>query len=121
MLVVEAEFAAPLRQIERPGNTLSPTLRSFWDTGDVASLTKNSPARTTGSMVSVIGHVTADELKRYLTATETANGFANRYLFAAVRRSKELPFGGGDVDMRSIVERLRPLLMGSPGLISRFV
>ncbi len=31
---------------------------------------------------------------RYLNATEMANGFANRFLFVCVRRSKELPFGG---------------------------
>ena len=30
---------------------------------------------------------------RYLTATELANGFANRYLLIAVQRSKLLPFG----------------------------
>ena len=34
------------------------------------------------------------ELLRYLTATELANGFANRFLLVAVQRSKLLPFGG---------------------------
>jgi hypothetical protein len=38
--------------------------------------------------------VTKDELRRYLDRTEAANGFANRFLWACVRRSKCLPEGG---------------------------
>ena len=38
--------------------------------------------------------ITRAELLRYLTATELANGFANRFLLVAVKRSKLLPFGG---------------------------
>ena len=94
LLVVEAEFANVLRQFERTGNTLSATLRSLWDRGNVRSLTKNSPAKTTGAHVGVIGHVTQDELTRYLDRTEMANGFANRLLFGCVKRSQQLPFGG---------------------------
>lgn len=94
LLVVEPEFANVLRQNERQGNTLSALLRQAWETGDLRSLTKNSPARATGAHVSVIGHITADELHRYLTATETANGFGNRFLWFLVRRSKFLPDGG---------------------------
>src|SRR5206468_4028956 len=44
-----------------------------------------------------IGHVTADELRAELTATDKANGFANRFLFIAARRSKVLPFGGTQI------------------------
>ena len=94
LLVVEAEFANVLRQFERLGNNLSATLRSLWDRGDVRSLTKNSPAKTTGAHVCVIGHITQDELLRYLDRTELANGFANRLLLACVKRSQRLPFGG---------------------------
>jgi hypothetical protein len=106
LLVLEPEFASPLRHMERVGNTLSGTLRCLWDRGDVRALTKNSPARTTGSIVSIVGHVTVEELKRYLTSTEMANGLANRFLFACVRRSKELPFGGAAVDHGDLAERV---------------
>lgn len=41
-----------------------------------------------------MGHVTADELRCELTYTDVANGFANRFLFLCVQRSKCLPFGG---------------------------
>jgi hypothetical protein len=42
----------------------------------------------------LIGHITADELRRYLTETETANGSGNRHLWVCTSRSKLLPEGG---------------------------
>src|SRR5262249_3048920 len=48
----------------------------------------------TGAHVSLVGHITFDELRRYLTQTESANGFGNRHLFACTDRSKLLPEGG---------------------------
>jgi hypothetical protein len=106
LMIAEGEFATALRQVERPGNTLSAILRMFWDTGDVRSLTKNSPARTTGAQLSTIGHITLDELRRYLTRTEMGNGFANRFIFACVRRSKELPFGGPGFDPIALADQI---------------
>ena len=70
------------------------------------ALTKNSRAEATGAHVSIIGHITRDELRRYLDATERANGFGNRFLWVCVRRSKELPDGGGPVDMGKLGDRL---------------
>jgi Bifunctional DNA primase/polymerase, N-terminal/Protein of unknown function (DUF3987) len=110
LFVVENEFASPLRHFERQGNTLSSTLRALWDSGRFASLTKNSPARTTGAMVTVVGHITKDELGRYLTRTEMGNGLANRFIFVCVRRSQLLPFGGGDVDLDPLMRRLSDVL-----------
>jgi len=71
-------------------------------------LTKNSPAVATGAHISAIGHITRDELRRFLTATEAANGFGNRFLWICVRRSKVLPEGGTfhEVDIRDLVRRL---------------
>jgi phage/plasmid primase-like uncharacterized protein len=94
LLVTESEFAGALRVMQRQGNTLSKTVRELWDRPDARTMTKTSPARTTGSCVSIIGHITAPELRTYLDRTEMANGFGNRFLYAGVRRSKLLPFGG---------------------------
>lgn len=94
LMVVEGEFAQVLKVMRREGNTLSPVLRRAWDDGDLRTLTKASPAVATGAHISVIGHITRAELLRLLSETESANGFANRFIFLAVRRSKHLPFGG---------------------------
>ena len=94
LVVVEAEFASTLRVLARDGNILSAIIRTAWDSGSLSALTKNSPARATGAHVSIIGHVTRQELLRYLTSTEAGNGFGNRFLWVCVRRSKCLPEGG---------------------------
>ena len=86
LAVAEGEFANVLKVMAREGNTLSPVLRSAWDYGNLRSMTKNSEARATGAHISIIGHITKDELRRLLTETEQANGFGNRFLWLAVRR-----------------------------------
>ncbi len=97
-LVFEGEFGLPLTNMARDGNTLSVSIRQAWDTGDLRAMTKNSPARATDAHVSIVGHITRDELLRKLNSTEMANGFANRILWACTTRSKELPEGGNLTD-----------------------
>jgi hypothetical protein len=94
LLVVEPEYSLVLRVASREGNTLSELLRRAWDGNDLRTLTKNSPLVATGPLITVLGHITADELRRELTETAQINGFANRHLFVCVRRSKLLPDGG---------------------------
>jgi hypothetical protein len=108
LLVLEAEFASVLKMTARDGNTLSPVVRNAWDGKALQALTKNSPARASGAHISIVGHITADELVRLLTATEAANGFLNRFLLFAVRRSKLLPEGGSidQIEWAPILSRL---------------
>jgi Protein of unknown function (DUF3987) len=94
LLVLEGEFAQALKVMARPGNTLSPAMRNLWDHGKAGSLTKNDRTKCTDAHVSIIGHIVRDELRREMTATEMANGFANRFLFVCAKRSKMLPEGG---------------------------
>jgi hypothetical protein len=108
LLVIESELASTLRVMGRDGNTLSALMRNAWDRGDLQTLAKNAPATATGAHVSIIGHITRDELLRNLDATETANGFANRFLWICVRRSKALPDGGNlrDSDLEPIATQI---------------
>src|SRR5215213_1663493 len=112
LMVLEAELAGVLKVMSREGNTLSPVIRQAWDDGALQTLTKNSPMKATEAHVSIIGHITKSEILRYLTETEAANGFANRFIWLLVRRSKELPFGGEwhKVDAASLVRRLSSAL-----------
>jgi hypothetical protein len=98
LLIAEAEFANALAVMERPGNNLSSVVRSAWDGLPLSTLTKNSPLKATGAHISIVGHITAAELGRRLNRSEVANGFANRFLFLCVRRSKLLPHGGSISD-----------------------
>ena len=94
LMVVQDEFASVLRIMTRDGNNLSPILRSAWDGGTLRTLVKNNPLRATGAHISLIGHITRLELLKYLSETESHNGFANRLLWTCVKRSKCLPEGG---------------------------
>jgi hypothetical protein len=94
LLILEPEFANVFKVAGREGNTLSPIIRLAWDSGNLQSLAKNSPAKATGAHISIVGHITDDELRRNIDETEKANGFANRFQWFCVRRSKYLPEGG---------------------------
>jgi hypothetical protein len=94
LMITEAEFAGALAVMERHGNTLSSIIRSAWDGGRLGTITKNSSLTATGAHISIVGHITEAELRTNLTRTDMASGLANRFLFACVRRSKLLPFGG---------------------------
>jgi len=94
LMAVEGELASQLKVMAREGNTLSAAIRQAWDDHRLRTMTKNNPTRATGAHISIIGHITKAEFLRHLSNTEAANGFANRFLWIMVRRSKELPFGG---------------------------
>jgi hypothetical protein len=104
LLAVETEFASTLRVMGRDGNTLSALIRQAWDSGHLRVLTRHNPLTATGAHVSIIGHVTRDELLTELTRTDAANGFGNRFLWVCARRSRELPDGA----------------VGDPAILSQF-
>jgi Protein of unknown function (DUF3987) len=112
LFVLEPELASVLKVMAREGNTLSPVIRQGWDDGRLQVMTRNNPIKATDAHFSVVGHITKVELLRHLTETEAANGFANRFLWLMVRRSKKLPFGGEwhKVDKTPLVERLAEAL-----------
>lgn len=106
--VYEPEFASVLRIVGRDGNTLSAVVRNAWDTGNLRTLTRNSPLRATVAHISILGHITKDELLHYLDRTEIGNGFANRFIWLCVKRSRVLPEGGAleGVNLSPIVKGL---------------
>lgn len=105
--VVEPEFARVLRAMAREGNTLSSVVRQAWDSDQLKIMTK-TPIKASEAHISIVGHITKDELLKNLDETETANGFANRFLWVYIRRSKYLPEGGNlqDSQLNPLVEKL---------------
>jgi hypothetical protein len=99
LLVYESEYGSVLRVCKRETSTLSTTIRSAWDTGELRTLSKNSPARATGAHVSILGSITKEELTKALLEVESFSGFSNRFLWVLVRRSKLLPDGGADLNL----------------------
>lgn len=112
LLVIEQEFSSALTVMAREGNILSPILRQAWDGGTLAPMTKNNAITATGAHIGIIGHITRDELLRKLGETEQANGFANRFIWLAVTRSKLLPHGARPPDavMNGLSNKLKRAL-----------
>jgi hypothetical protein len=117
-LGVLTELAVLMTVSAREGNTASMVVRQAWDGQTLESPSKKSPLRAENAFLSFIGHITPKELLATLTTTDRANGLANRFMFLAVRRSKELPEGGEDVSLTEIGERLikaRSVVLEHPG------
>jgi hypothetical protein len=108
-LVLESEFSSVLKVAARERNTISAIIRQAWDTGNLRTMTKNSPAKATGAHIAIIGHITRDELRQQIAEVDLANGLANRFLWLCVKRSKYLPEGGtpDTALMAHLAQRLR--------------
>src|SRR5215213_5585833 len=108
LMLTEPEFAGPLTVMQREGNTLSVALRMAWDDTTLQTLAKNSPEKSTKSHVTVAAHTNKEELIKHLTSAKLGGGVGNRFFFLLVRRSKELPFGGGTDELSDdLLDRLR--------------
>ncbi len=91
-LIVETEFGRLLTIMNREGSTLSAILRNAWDGVPLGHARARDESLVTRHHVTIIGHITPIELRGKLTDTDAANGFANRLLFLAVRRTQLIPF-----------------------------
>jgi hypothetical protein len=107
LMVTQGEFCSVLKVMDREGNILSGIIRDAFDDGYLSVMTKKRMTAT-GAHISIIGHITRDELRRSLCETDRANGFANRFLWVCVKRSKLLPEGGTPPrqEMRALEEKL---------------
>ena len=106
LLVVEGEFSGLLCVMRREGNSLSAIIRSAWDGGALNLVVKNNPLRATKPHISIIGHITLEELRSRWPEVEAFNGFANRFLWGCVKRSKLLPEGGRQLNLAVLQARL---------------
>ncbi len=116
LAIVEQEFGRVLTICGREGNTLSETLRKCWDSEPILHVTnKNDPEQASGPHVSLIGHITLNELRKKLDQIDCSNGFANRIMWLVVNRAKVIACPP-PIDWqrhRSIVERLRNIKAAS--------
>lgn len=94
LFIIESEFSAALQAARREGNTLSEFIRNAYDMGRYETwspLVKNNRDKATGAHISIIGHITDAELKAKLNSVDIMNGFANRFMWFLVKRSKFIP------------------------------
>jgi hypothetical protein len=94
LFLLSEEFSSILPILGRETGQLSPLLRCAWDGGDLSVHDGHHLIHAATPHISLVGHITQDELLRYIGRTETHSGFANRCLWAGVHRSQSLPNGG---------------------------
>lgn len=91
LAVLEPEFARVLAMSRMKDSTLSATIRDLWDSGTSQIMNKGTPVWSTGGHLSILGSITPAELLKETSATDFENGFLNRFIFCASRRTKLLP------------------------------
>lgn len=91
-LVLESEFGRLLTVMAREGSTLSPVVRDAWDGAPMGRFLAREQSLVTWHHVAIAAHVTSVELRQKLTNTDAANGFGNRFMWLAVRRTRLVPF-----------------------------
>ncbi len=106
-LVMESEFGRLLTVMARDGSTLSPMVRDAWDGVPMGRVLAREQAIVHSHHVGIIAHVTPVELRQKLTSTDAANGFGNRFIWLAVRRTRLVPFPA------SPLERVAPELFAA--------
>ena len=112
LLVIEQEFSQALKSMPLEGNILSAVIREAWDSGNLNTLTsgrKLKPVTASDAHISILGHITKEEPIRHLNTTEQSNGFANRFLWLSIERSKRIsnPKGTPDSLLLPLIDRLR--------------
>jgi hypothetical protein len=95
LLVVEAEWAKPMRLMRSETSTLSANVRNAFDGEPLGDLNKGeNRQRCQEPHLSIIGMITPEELLELLkNRSEMHNGFLNRFLLIGVKRSRYLPCG----------------------------
>jgi len=93
-LIHMSEFAQLLRTQQRSGNTLQDIVRQAWDSTKLSILRAKAKDChiVEDAHVSAVGHITPEELTGLLGTSERSNGYANRFLWLYVDRSKLLAF-----------------------------
>ncbi len=91
LLNIEEELSFILKTATRQGNTISEVMRRAWDSREILRImTKQFPASASNPHIAFLCHITEEELRREMSDVSLVNGFANRFAWFKVRRSKFL-------------------------------
>lgn len=98
MMIWESEFASVLTKASKESSILSMILRSGFDGENLNVRTRGNPLIATNPHLSIVGHITPDELSSKIKSVDITNGFANRFLFMMVKGGEDHSDGGLIID-----------------------
>jgi len=104
------ELAGTMRAGRSERSTLFQTMREAWDGCDLATMSKNSRRTATEPHVSIVSHVTPEELAKLQTDADVYGGSWNRFLWIASKRARLRPHGGDFEDLGDLQDRVRSVV-----------
>lgn len=104
------ELAGTMRAGRSERSTLFQTMREAWDGVDLATMSKNSRRAATEPHVSIVAHVTPEELSKLQTDADVYGGSWNRFLWIASKRARLRPHGGNFDDLADLQARVRSVV-----------
>jgi hypothetical protein len=95
LMLMISEFGVVFKTMRRDGNTVSGIIRELWNCPRlIKPATKHNKTKVTEPYVSIMAHITIDELKHELDSNSATNGFGKGFLYVLSRRENILPEGG---------------------------
>lgn len=104
------ELAGTMRAGRSERSTLFQTMREAWDGVDLATMSKNSRRTATDPHISVVAHITPEELSKLQTDADVYGGSWNRFLWIASKRARLRPHGGDFDDLGDLQVRVRSVV-----------
>jgi hypothetical protein len=104
------ELAGTMRAGRSERSTLFQTMREAWDGADLATMSKNSRRVATEPHISIVAHITPEELTKLQTDADVYGGSWNRFLWIASKRARLRPHGGNFDDLTDLQNRVRSVV-----------
>lgn len=102
LLCTIEELAGTMRAGKSERSTLFQTMREAWDGSDLATMSKNSRRTATEPHVSIVAHITPEELNKLQTDADIYGGSWNRLLWIVSKRARLRPHGGDFDDLAAL-------------------
>jgi DnaB-like helicase N terminal domain/Protein of unknown function (DUF3987) len=90
LCLIMPEMSVLLNSANREGSNTSGYLRLGWDGLPMENNRSRSADEARNYLLSLVGHITPEELTEIFSNVDWYNGMANRFLWATVRKSKTL-------------------------------
>jgi len=110
LLITCPELASALKAANRENSILSQTLREAWDGKTLRTMAKNCARTATDPHLSIVGHVTRQELVKVARESDIFGGTYNRFIFILSDRARLLPHGGDLDDLGLVPARIADMI-----------
>ena len=116
LLITCPELASALKAGNRENSILSQTLREAWDGKTLRTMAKNCARTATDPHLSIVGHVTRQELVKVARESDIYGGTYNRFVFLLSDRARLLPHGGDLDDLGMVPARIGDVIEFARGV-----